>query len=63
LPVKIEGLLPNPGMPVMAGDDEGEMRSGADGLGVALLRLEHLDDGLRCGDSRLRARRPAWANL
>jgi folate-binding protein YgfZ len=64
LPVEVEGPLPASGTPVMAGDKEaGEMRSGIDGLGLALLRLEHLDDGLRCGDSRLRPRRPAWANL
>jgi folate-binding protein YgfZ len=64
LPVEVDGPLPAPGTPVMAGDQEaGEMRSGADGLGLALLRLEHLDAGLRCGDSRLRPRRPSWANL
>ena len=64
LPVEVEGPLPAPGTLVMAGDKEaGEMRSGADGLGLALLRLEHLEDGLRCGDSRLRPHRPAWANL
>jgi folate-binding protein YgfZ len=64
LPVEVEGPLPAPGTPVMAGDKEaGEMRSGADGLGLALLRLEHLEDGLRCGDSLLKPRRPAWANL
>jgi folate-binding protein YgfZ len=66
LPVEIDGPLPAPGTPVMAGDKEaGEMRSGVDGLGLALLRLEHLDDGasLRCGDSRLKPRRPAWASL
>jgi folate-binding protein YgfZ len=64
LPVEIEGPLPAPGTPVMAGDKEaGEMRSGADGLGLALLRLEHLEDGLRCGESRLKPHRPAWANL
>ena len=64
LPVEVDGPLPAPGTPVMVGDKEaGEMRSGIDGLGLALLRLEHLDDGLRCGDSRLKPRRPAWANL
>ena len=64
LPVEIEGALPASGTPVMVGDKEaGEMRSGADGLGLALLRLEHLDDGLRCGDSRLKPRKPAWANI
>jgi folate-binding protein YgfZ len=64
LPVEVDGPLPAPGTPVMAGDKEaGEMRSGLDGLGLALLRLEHLGDGLRCGESRLRPHRPAWANL
>ncbi len=66
LPVEVDGPLPAPGTPVTAGDKEaGEMRSGIDGLGLALLRLEHLDDNqdLRCGDSRLKPRRPAWANL
>jgi len=64
LPVEIDGPLPAPGTPVMAGDQEaGEMRSGADGLGLALLRLEHLDAELRCGDSRLKPRRPRWTNL
>ncbi|MCI0430893.1 MAG: folate-binding protein [Rhodospirillales bacterium] len=66
LPVEVDGPLPAPGTHVMAGDKEvGEMRSGVDGLGLALLRLEHLDDGesLRCGESRLKPRRPAWARL
>jgi folate-binding protein YgfZ len=64
LPVEIDGPLPAAGTPVMAGDKEaGEMRSGADGLGLALLRLEHLENGLRCGESRLKPHRPAWANL
>src|SRR6185503_18496273 len=58
LPVEIEGPLPAPGTPVMAGDKEaGEMRSGADGLGLALLRLEHLEAGL--GQS-LDIRTTAW---
>ena len=64
LPVEIEGPLPAPGTTVMAGDQEaGEMRSGVAGLGLALLRLEHLEATLRCGDSRLKPRRPDWLNL
>ncbi len=65
LPVEVDGPLPAPGTPVMVGDKEaGEMRSGIDGLGLALLRLEHLERRrLRCGDSRLKPHRPAWANL
>ena len=66
LPVEVDGPLPAPGTIIAAGDKEaGEMRSGIDGLGLALLRLEHLGDGqeLRCGDSRLKPHRPAWADL
>ena len=40
-PVAVEGPLPAPGTPVLAGDKEaGVMRSGVDGRGLALLRLE-----------------------
>ncbi len=62
LPVAVDGPLPTPGTPVMAGDKEaGEMRSGSDGFGLALLRLEHLDAGpLSAGNSRIIPRRPAW---
>lgn len=66
LPVNVDGPLPAPGTTVMAGDKEaGEMRSGVDGLGLALLRLENLDtgEGLHCGDSRLRPHKPTWANF
>ena len=65
LPVEIDGPLPAPGTPVMAGDKEaGEMRSGIDGLGLALLRLEHLDAApLMAGSSRLRPRTPDWMAL
>jgi folate-binding protein YgfZ len=66
LPVNVDGPLPAPGTTVMAGDKEaGEMRSGVDGLGLALLRLEHVDndESLRCGDSRLRPHKPGWANF
>jgi hypothetical protein len=65
LPVAVDGPLPAPGTPVLAGDKEaGEMRSGADGFGLALLRLEHLDVGpLSAGNSRITPRRPAWMKL
>ena len=40
------------------------MRSGRDGFGMALLRLEALDGRkLRCGDASLAARVPAWMAL
>ncbi|MBD0272408.1 MAG: folate-binding protein YgfZ [Acetobacteraceae bacterium] len=65
VPVAVDGPLPPRGTPVLAGDAEmGEMRSGRDGLGMALLRLEALDGrALRCGDAALAARVPAWMAL
>jgi folate-binding protein YgfZ len=65
LPVVIDGPPPPPGTPVMRGDTEaGEMRSAGDGLGLALLRLDHLDTGpLTAGGSRITPRRPSWLNV
>ena len=68
LPVAVDGAAPPPGTPVLLdGKDAGEMRSAADGRGLALLRLEQLDralrgDGeLRAGEARLTPRKPDWA--
>ena len=67
VPVRIDGPLPESGTPVMLGEREaGEMRSGADGIGLALLRLECLDPAagggvLVAGDSRLTPVKPGWA--
>lgn len=66
VPVSVEGPLPPRGTPVLAdgGAEVGEMRSGRDGLGVALLRLEALDGrALRCGEASLAPRVPAWMVL
>jgi folate-binding protein YgfZ len=68
IPVAVEGPLPPPGTPVMLGDQEaGEMRSGRDGLGLALLRLEALNEAggqpLTAGEARLTPQKPAWANF
>jgi hypothetical protein len=42
-PVQVDGPLPEPGTPILRGDQEvGELRSGRDGLALALLRLEVL---------------------
>jgi folate-binding protein YgfZ len=67
LPVEIEGPAPAPGTPVTLGEHEaGELRSAADGVGLALLRLEMLDaavlegEPLRAGDARLTVQRPDW---
>ena len=45
------------------GKDAGVMRSGIEGLGLALLRLEHLDSAgtLTAGAARLTPKKPDWA--
>jgi folate-binding protein YgfZ len=62
VPVAVDGPLPAPGTPVLAGGAEvGEMRSGRDGSGIAQLRLEALDGrALRCGEAALTPRIPDW---
>jgi folate-binding protein YgfZ len=73
LPVRIEGPTPEPGAAIAfvnkeAGADQeaGEMRSAADGMGLALLRLEFLDrlaaegGALTAGAARLTPTKPAW---
>ncbi|MEE8188132.1 MAG: folate-binding protein [Kiloniellales bacterium] len=62
LPVEIDGPAPAPGTAVMAGNkDAGTIFSTADGLGLALLRLENLEDVLTAGEARLTPKKPAWA--
>jgi folate-binding protein YgfZ len=70
LPVAVEGKLPPPGTPVMLGDAEaGELRSGRDGLALALLRLEAVEaaaktgGALTAGEARLTPHRPEWLKL
>ncbi len=65
VPVAIEGAMPAPGTPVLRnGTEVGTMRSGRDGLGLALLRLEALNGGtLDCGEARLVPRVPEWMRL
>jgi folate-binding protein YgfZ len=67
-PVRIEGPAPQPGTAVMLDDQEaGEMRSVHGTLGLALLRLEVLEqaekDGkaLTAGSARVTPVKPAWA--
>jgi folate-binding protein YgfZ len=62
-PVAVEGPLPARGTPVLREDgaELGEMRSGRDGLGLALLRMPVVaGQALRCGEAVLTARVPAW---
>lgn len=67
LPVRAEGALPAPGTILMSdGREAGEMRSGRESLGLALLRLEPLarilggEAGLEADGVRLRPELPAW---
>lgn len=60
MPVRIDGPVPPPGTPVMLDDqDAGEMRSAADTIGLALLRLDIVEQAdkegrpLRAGDAQL----------
>ena len=68
MPVEVDGALPPPGTPVMLdGQEAGEMRSGQDKVGLAMIRLENLeqaaesDTGFTAGEARLLLRKPDWA--
>ena len=70
MPVRIDGNLPPPGTPVMLGDQEaGEMRSGYGQLGLALLRLDIVEQAERearhliADGASLTPIRPAWAGF
>ncbi|HEM46486.1 MAG TPA: folate-binding protein [Alphaproteobacteria bacterium] len=65
VPVAIEGTAPPPGTKLMRdGKEAGEMRSSRDGLGIALVRLEHagVGDGveLSADGATIRLRDAAW---
>ena len=60
-PVRIEGAAPEPGVIVtLDGREAGEMRSSRDGLGLALLRLDAVEDGgpFLAGEATLRPFNP-----
>lgn len=68
-PVEVDGPLPEPGTAItFDGADAGEMRSGLDGRGIALLRLEQVAKAaaagrpLAAGAARLTPVKPAWAD-
>jgi folate-binding protein YgfZ len=67
MPVRVDGPLPEPGTQVTRGGrDAGEIRSGAEGLAMALLRLEHLapnDQPLLAGGALLTPAPPVWLPL
>ena len=64
LPVRLDGPLPVPGTPVTrAGREAGEIRSGVDGLALALLRLDQLGANpapLLAGETKLTPAPPPW---
>ena len=68
MPVRIDGPVPETGTPVMAdGKEIGEMRSGLDDRGLALIRLERLAETnpetgvLVAGKARIFPEKPGWA--
>ena len=64
IPVRAEAAVPAPGAPVTAGGIEvGTMRSGRDGLGLALLRIDAMGKDLVAGGTAVQAAIPAWMRL
>ena len=70
LPVQIDGPLPDPDTPLMAGEREvGNMRSARNDRGLALVRLDRLAaaggmaPGLRAGAATVALELPAWADF
>jgi folate-binding protein YgfZ len=67
--VRVDGALPPPGTPVMLGEQEaGEMRSGRDGIALALLRLDAVaaasaGQPLTSGAARLTPIKADWARF
>ena len=65
--VFIEGAAPEPGTPIMVGDkNAGEMRSSNAGYGIALLRLDQLNNEAAeyiCDQAILRPNKPTWADF
>jgi folate-binding protein YgfZ len=64
VPVKVDGPLPPPGTPVTHnGEEVGEMRSGRDSAGLAMLKLEALTGPLSAGGAKLAPQPPKWMKL
>jgi folate-binding protein YgfZ len=66
MPVTVEGALPAPGTILRLGDAEaGEMRSGRDGMALALIRLEAVASGekLDADGAIVTPLKPDWANF
>nr|WP_321983167.1 folate-binding protein [uncultured Lichenicoccus sp.] len=64
VPVTSDGALSAPGTPIThEGIEVGAMRSSRDGLGIALLRIEHLHGSLQADGYALHTRIPDWMRL
>jgi folate-binding protein YgfZ len=64
VPVTVDGPLPAPGTAITRnGEEVGELRSGADGLALAMLKLDALAGPLVAGAAKLTAQPPAWMKL
>jgi folate-binding protein YgfZ len=66
MPVAIEGAIPAPGTVIRIGDAEaGELRSGRDGIALALLRLDAVASGqaLEADGAPVKPLKPGWANF
>lgn len=70
MPVEIEGATPAPGTPILLdGAEAGVMCSAQGGIGLALMRLEHMEkarqsgDPFTAGEARLTPRKPGWASF
>ena len=63
--VSIVGETPAPGSPLTTaeGTDAGEMKSAADGKGLALVRLDKIGGDLHAGPARVTVHRPAWMRI
>jgi folate-binding protein YgfZ len=64
VPVVADGLLPEPGTVIVAGDEEvGELRSRAGSRGLAMLRRAALGSELRADGRVVRVELPGWIRL
>ena len=62
--MKVEGPLPAPGTKVTRdGEEVGELRSGRDGVALAMLKLDALGGPLSAGGAKLAPQPPAWMKL
>ena len=70
VPIAYDGVAPEAGMPVMAGEKQlGTLGSAVDGRGLAMLRLDRVEDALAAGTPlvaghlTIRLVRPDWARF